>query len=323
MGVEMLGKILETRKMSLTFFICFVVTALLVGANQLLISKGKQARNLKDYNELIVNGTEQEGELVSVTLSELPYLVATYEDQGVEDKYYILVDQHDMMYVALLSDQTYKEVEKQRKEKSTYTLTGQIYNTPQELKDIIIDMYRETGKDQVNTVNFDNYFGTTYLNTNKQKYSTVISVISVVIFILGLLTVIAGGMLVFSVVRTRMTLGKISSDTLNSELEMTELSKFQKAKIYITPHYLVSVYLGLRVVKLEEILWAYISHSNNHIKMARLTIHLKGGKRIETMKCKMWMEDILREAMEELLKKKPELLVGYSYENLTAYNDMK
>ncbi|MCR5738076.1 MAG: hypothetical protein K6G64_10580 [Eubacterium sp.] len=319
----MLGSILETRKMILTFLICFVITALMIGANQLLISKGKKAKNLKNYNELIVNGTEKEGELVSVTLSEPPYLVATYEDQSIKDKYYILIDQKDMMYVALLSDQTYKEVEKQRKEKSTYTLTGQIYNTPEELKDIIIDMYQEDGEDQVNTVTFDNYFGTTYLDTNKQKYSTITSILSVAIFILGLMTVIAGGMLVFSVVRTRITLGKISSDSLNAELEMTDLSKFKKAKIYITPHYLLSVYLGLRAVKLEDILWVYISHSNNQIKMARLTIHLKGGKRVETMKCKIWMEDILRDAIQELLKKKPELLVGYSYENLTAYNDMK
>lgn len=320
----MLKKILRTKKWVSGFLLCLVLTLLIAGICGYLSKQGKNPlEGAKDYNELIIEETDKAGMYVSVTLSEMPYLIA--EDRQSNDKYYILVDQNQLMYIAMMSDKTYNEIEEANKKNPddfSYTLTGRTYKTTKELKDLIIEMYEEEGYSSINATTFSNYFGSTYLNTEKHKNSGIISVLELVETILVIFTIALFVGSILSIVGIRMALSKVSPDILESELSVTEISKYAKAKIYITPHYLLSTELGLYVVELDKIGWVYITHIRNN-RMVRLTIHQKDGRIIQTANCSMRMKDILQNAILELIQKNPNLLVGYSYDNREAYNQMK
>lgn len=65
------------------------------------------------------------------------------------------------MYVAKLTDETYKKIKtayEKDKTNFSYTLTGYIYNTPSDLKKLIIDEFNKNTSNKITKDNYSNYF---------------------------------------------------------------------------------------------------------------------------------------------------------------------
>ena len=69
--------------------------------------------NTKDYNltlhDIISNANNEEGQIISLTVTQKPYVFAEYDTNEKSDKYYFLSDD-DYLYIGYLDYDTYKKL---------------------------------------------------------------------------------------------------------------------------------------------------------------------------------------------------------------------
>lgn len=279
-----------------------------------------------DYNEVISNGTDKKNVYVSVEFNDIPYLIAEQKVNYSYIKYYILYDKNDYMYVSKLSDSTYNKIkEKYDKFESdfSYSLTGYIYETPNDLKKIIINSFNKSSDIKLTNDNYANYFGSTYLDDSYTKYtaqlaiSLIIIIVSIVIAIIVLIN-----WFIFKI-NTKKTLSKIDKELIESELLKDSTKEYKKAKIFITDKYLISTHKGLHVFDYNDSMWIYVANGDFKFISADkvyLNILTKNKKRYKSKSLDNHKKQIFDEIIEEIGNKNSNILLGYTYENMEKYN---
>ncbi len=319
-------KLTEKRNYIIALIIAIVcVVGFGVANTKMNYKKDNSAEGAKDYNELIINGTESEGEYVYVTCAKEPYLVAEYEGgTRKKDSYYVVVDPNDMMFVVKMSESKAIEVKKYLEEKdgNTYVLTGCIYKNDPDLEGIIIDSFKEAGMSQVSSATFDNYFGSTYLDASSSKYGKIGAAVSVIFFISIISTIVLAFFLIRIIVTTKKNLPADLKEELGMELNSETVSVFKHAKIYITERFFIMSRFGVYAARIQDIAWIYIIKGQiGGVKTSKLCVKLKDGREIVTEQTKD--NEMVFKALTVLVEKNPNILVGYSYENMEAYNNIK
>lgn len=294
-------------------------------------AKEKTEAIAENYDDLISEGRDNEKEYVEVTIADVPYHVATKEVDTAKYKYYIVFDVNDLMYVVRLTDSTYYRLEdmyESNPEEFSYKLVGYIYDTPNELEEIIIDVYNEVmGEDVITEENFEMYFGKTYLDETKTPV-TVSSAATVIFIVIGVLSGTFAFVFILVYIinssRRKKVLKNYPEEDLESELDKSSTIAYEKQKVYLTDKYLISAINGLSVIEYNDIAWMYNEkRSYNGIPTGvTLLAYQTNGKRVQL--ASTWKnEEILKEIMTKIYEKNPNILVGFTPENRKQFKEIK
>lgn len=316
MNEKELKKIFKINsKYLLTVVILFVVSIVMFAMSTPI----EEEESPKDYNDLIVDKQDQEGSYATVTIDSVPILFATNDYEN----YYIVMDTNNYMYLSRLTDDTYKKLEKEYSTNKSinYTLTGYLYNAPEELQKLAMDIYNEEmGEEIITKYNYHTYFGSTYLDeTNNPNVNDTFLAIG---FILIIVSIIIFIVYLVNVIKTKKTYKKYSKEELTTILQESTTIAYPKAKIYLTSKYIISTSSGITVTKYEDLVWMYIQRRTyNFVNIGTHLLGHTNNKKIVSLAVTYRNNYLLEEIISEIEKHNQNILIGYTKENSKAYRE--
>lgn len=317
----------NNKKKLIIALVAFLIAVILFVLSDFFI-KDEKVQEPTDYNSLIAVGKDVENLYVKVTIADIPYLVATEENGNYKRSYYIVFDENDYMYITRLTDETYdmlKEEYEKDEDNFKYELKGYIFNIEDELKQIAMEAYNEGREEAVVTEeNFALYFGNTYLdeiNTPVDSKSTIIMVIEVIATVLAIVFFIS---YLIVETNTKKELNKYGKKQIEEEIESPETISFEKAKIYLTKTYMISVYNGLKVIPYTDIVWMYNEkRRQNGITVGIYLIVATKEKKKYPMGYVYSDENNLQEIMMKVQERNPEIMLGFTNENIDKFKQIE
>lgn len=264
---------------------------------------------------------------------------STDEDNITED-YYIAFDSEGYPYIVRLTvneflkleqinDYTYGEIEEKP---HSVVISGITKKIPDELKEIVITGYNELYQEEiVSEENFENYFGSIYLDTGKGPYDLYEGICCMIICLsIGFIIILFINYMTKSYT-TKKTIKKLKkTNELNNvydEMDATDSLNFNKINTVLTRNYLVDFVEGFDVLKYEQIKWIYIyKHSINFAEVERaIVIKTKEFKqhKIAKIKPSKNKNDEQEKIFNELVKRCPNALVGFTKENKKEFKEYK
>ena len=336
----MLKKILKYNKLDIIFLIiCILALISCVVIIRYYISKKTEDLLYKaeNYETVIANNKESGGKFVYVRIVDIPYLVATETIDGLINEYYVVYDENNYMYITQLKKTTYKLIcdeHDKNPNNFSYLIMGRLANIPYDLEEIIIDEFNEYYKDiNLNRFNYNRYFGTTYLNENVlTPYGVIIAFSYIGCFIAGVGAVMYLILIIKGCINIKKSFKYVDKEEIKNELSQTDIVEYSKEKIILLDKYFVSMDVGMIANKYLDIAWVYISHNSKtrwgttyySIKnKSNMIVYLNDGRKYTTATVKTNEKEIYVEIIEELLKKNPNIMVGFTFENLNNYNKIK
>ncbi len=316
MNEKELKKIFKTNsKYLLTVVILFVVSIVMFAMSTPI----EEEESPKDYNDLIVDKQDQEGSYATVTIDSVPILFATNDYEN----YYIVMDTNNYMYLSRLTDDTYNKLEKEYSTNKSinYTLTGYLYNAPEELQKLAMDIYNEEmGEEIITKYNYHTYFGSTYLDeTNNPNANDTLLAIG---FILIIVSIIIFIVYLVNVIKTKKTYKKYSKEELTTILQESTTIAYPKAKIYLTSKYIISTSSGITVTKYEDLVWMYIQRRTyNFINIGTNLLGRTNNNKVVNLAVTYRNNYLLEEIISEIEKHNKNILIGYTKENSKAYRE--
>lgn len=320
-------KLKEGLKSIKALIICSVVCLLLtvvIGVWMFTIKTGNYES--VTMNSAILSGNTEDT-YASINANVTPYVFAEYDD--TTDKYYLVMDENNLMYIVFLSVGDYYELDKDDIEQNPIMITGTTKKIPNDVKTLAIDAYNElTGEKILNTTNFEDYLGAIYLDTTSQP--TDIELQIYLITITGVLTIV---FLAIALVNKRKTNKRINSFTSNEwklieeELEKEETIHYKKLNLYLTENYIVSLANGIEIFSYNDILWMYpfvlkqygittsksiIIRTKDKMKYKIATINNFSKK----------SKDDYSEIMNFIYNKNQKIAIGFSKENKQQMKDL-
>ena len=279
----------------------------------------EKLKNTKDLHETILMEDNIEKSSY-VTINYYPYGFADYEDDE-NNAYYIVADEK-YFYIAYMNK---KEVEKLTKEElqKGVKLEGSTANVPYDVKKLAVDAYNEWYSDvedfkPIYTAQFDDMFGSIYLDTTKTKYAltTEYNGIYIVSLLIGICLTIYGAYITISY---RRRLSKLTTDEIIMlDNEMNNNGKFfNKADLFLTDKYLIDFH-KFNYFDYKDIKWVYthIQRTNGVKSNESLVISLKDGTThfIASTSGSKKMKPIYEEIYEMISTKNPDVRIGYTDE---------
>lgn len=325
----MLNKFIKLNNKKLIIIIFFIVLSIISLCGYRMFDKKSRISDTKplDYNELIAAGADVGNMYVSVDIVNIPYQIAEQKVNHMYIKYYILYDKEGYMYVAKLSDKTYKKINDEyqdNKDNFSYTLVGYIYKTPNDLKEIIIDVFNENNtNNKISKDDFADYFGSTYLDDSYTKYTAqaaicgIITIVGIIIFIIILISWIICN------INIKKTLSSVGREQLESELSNNNLKEYKKAKIYLTDKFLIFTHKGLQVCNYTDIGWIYLGNSCSKISSVNkihMNVFMNDKKKYKSKKLDYDKQYMFEEIISEIANKNSNVMIGYTYDNMNKYN---
>lgn len=316
MNEKELKKIFKANsKYLLTVVILFVVSIVMFAMS----TPVEEEESPKDYNDLIVDKQDQEGSYATVTIDSVPILFATNDYEN----YYIVMDTNNYMYLSRLTDDTYNKLEKEYSTNKSinYTLTGYLYNAPEELQKLAMDIYNEEmGEEIITKYNYHTYFGSTYLDeTNNPNANDTLLAIG---FILIIVSIIIFIVYLVNVIKTKKTYKKYSKEELTTILQESTTIAYPKAKIYLTSKYIISTSSGITVTKYEDLVWMYIQRRTyNFINIGTNLLGRTNNNKVVNLAVTYRNNYLLEEIISEIEKHNKNILIGYTKENSKAYRE--
>lgn len=310
-----------SKKYLISFIITLFLSVVLFYMANILTTKEKPIPT--DYHYLIGNNKEEEGDYVKVTTDSIPYLFAS---SGDEYNYYIIFDKNNYMYIARLTDETYKLLENKYdvQEEISYEIKGYIYNTKEDLKELAIDAYNESTKtNTINKDNFSSYFGNTYVDetiTPSTTMETILISLGILFLISNIIIVIYA---IIVLINNKKTIKKYGKETLEYELAKSTTKAYKKADIYLTDKYIISTLYGLKVYSYEDFIWIYNQkRSYNFISIGIYLLGLTNKKRTHQLAYRYRDEQELINIMNEISNKSDKIMTGYTKENIQKFKEI-
>ncbi len=336
----MLKKILKYNKSSIIIFIiCIFLVIVSVITTHYYKSRKSEGllEKAENYATVITNNEEEPGKFVYIKIVDVPYLIAVETIDSATNEYYVVYDENNYMYIVQLKKTTYQTIcdeHEKHPDNFSYLVLGRLANVSNELENIIIDEFNESYDNiNLNRFNYNKYFGTTYLNENTlTPYAVIIVIAELCCIVAGIIALLYFIVIIRGYINIKNSLKHIDKEDFKNELLQPEINEYSKTKILLLDRYFVSMDIGMIANEYSDIAWVYISHNtktkwgNSYYKItnkSNIIIHLKNGKKYTTASIKMKEDEIYSEIIEKMSKKNPNILIGYSYENLNNYKTIK
>ncbi len=247
-----------------------------------------------------------------------PYKFAVYEDTS--DAYYFVMDDK-YMYVVYMTVADYYKLNKKNIETNPIKIEGVTEKTPDDIKKLAIDAYNdamENEEDKLTLNDFDNYFGSIYLDMTPTNDSiggfeylmgTIFGVLGLTMFI------------IFFVIKIRFKNGikKLdSNEIMKIDMEMNSPDSFyyEKAHLYLTKNYIINFAGTFNVINYKDIIWIYpfITRTNGIKTSQSIMVVTKDGKRknVADIDCfTKGKKEIFDEIFNTIASKNDKIIIGY------------
>ncbi len=219
--------------------------------------------NSKVVQDLI--NIKNEGYQSKVEVASLPYLFAKSEDSSM--KLYFVKDSLNHIFIVYLNDETYQTlIDAQDIDTNPIILYGSSVKILNNVKKLAITGINTIlNKEKINNDNFENYFGSFFLDTVNnvsKKYQETIpnSSIYIILILVGLAGFGSVGVYIFNKRKSDKLIDSLSEkdvSLISSDIDKKTCIKFDKNKIYLTSNYIVDFKDKLNVIKYSDVLWVY------------------------------------------------------------------
>lgn len=309
-------------------YVGIVISILLIAVSFVfLYLEGKATEELNkemvDLNTVIVESESKIDKKSYISASSIPYKFAGYDD--TTDSYYIVFDEK-YMYITYMTEGQFDDLNKEDIYENPIRIEGITKKTPDDVKEIAIEAYNdnmENEEDKLTIEDFENYFGSVYLDMTVSTSS--IADIYILIFVL-LLFIGITCLLVSTVqlVRFNLSIKKLDGnqiDELDNEMNKDNAFYYEKAHLYLTDNYIINFGGTFRVIKYNDILWMYpFEQRVNGIKTAQsIKVLVNNGKTYTIASIELITKkkkEVFNEIYNTIFNKNNKMLVGYTNENI-------
>ena len=167
---DYIKKIYKNKLKLVIIGIIFIAFTIMLGIMRENAVEKKLSESMDMHNTILSSENEEKSSYV--TINYYPYVFAYYTDEG-SNAYYIVADEK-YYYIAYMKQ---KEAENLTEEELTkgYKLEGVTKTIPNDIKKLGVEAFNEWYEDvedfqSISIADFDNYFGSIYLDTTKTKY---------------------------------------------------------------------------------------------------------------------------------------------------------
>lgn len=272
------------------------------------------------------------GEYVECPIYGITDYFADYTvDGSVTDRYYLASDGY-YIYILNLSLTQYNDIVS-KMEDETYSEDIVIYGMSEsiqdELKTIAIDTYNEMYEtDELTEENFYDYFIGYTINCKEHPNSSA----DTLYFVGGTCVVLVAVFGIIQLVlylKTKRNIKKYGEKYDLGELiiQLTDptVMEFPKTKTMFTRDYIVNYSDSLVIIKYDEIVWIYpFDYRVNGIKSStKIVVVTKDKTRYMICEAPAAGKENVRqynECMKEIINRKPNVLIGYTKDNIEAMN---
>ena len=310
-----------TKKIFIWIFIIFASFGLFILGDYL----NEKDKNKSENLETIIMSKDENKESLHtfVEVKKNPYKFAVSND--TTDAYYILTD-GNYLYVAYMSESDYNKVNDENDYDGTIKIEGITGIPSSDVKKLAIDTYNELFEAELTTADYDIYFGDVYIDMTKEYSSStnILIVIGFIALLVGIICWIINIAKKISYSKNIKKLSRVELKHINDELNDPKSFYYNYAKVYLTENYIVSISLPFCVIKYADILWMYKHvQRTNGIKTNEAIILKDMFNKSYSVASMSLSTKAKTEQFEEIMntisQKNPNILVGYTKENINEY----
>lgn len=310
-----------TKKIVIWLFIIFASIGLFILGDYLNEKEKSKAQNLET---IIMSKDESKESLHTyIEVKKNPYKFAVSND--TTDAYYLLTD-GNYLYIAYMSIDDYNKVNDENDYDGKIKIEGITGIPSSDVKNLAIETYNELFEAELTTADYESYFGDVYIDMTKEYSSSsdVINVIGFITLIVGIICLIINIAKKISYSKNIKKLSRVELKHINDELNDPKSFYYNYAKVYLTENYIVSISLPFCVIKYADILWMYKHvQRTNGIKTNEAIILKDMFNKSYSVASMSLSTKAKTEQFEEIMntisQKNPNILVGYTKENINEY----
>ena len=279
-------------------------------------------KNIKPLNEIILETDEdKENKIATINVNYVPYQFAVQD--GNENSYYIVNDER-YMYIAYLPDYKFNELNREDIKENPIEIKGRTRLISQEIKELAIQAFNEAVEEEkrITIADFDDYFGTVYLESTATYEDNVAEIQGMFFFIFTI-----GGLIGLAItIRQRVKFGnslknmdEYEIEKIDNEMNDKEAFYYEKTHLYLTNNYIVNFQGTFKILEYKDVIWMYAKvYRINGIKSGQsITVVDKKGKGYEIAQLDIVTKakkEIYDEIWNTIISKNKNIILGYTKE---------
>lgn len=291
----------------------------------------KTSENAKSFSELLLSDEEKENQIAKLDVTHVPYQFAVQD--GNDNSYYIVMDE-DYMYVAYMPTSTFNSLNREDISENPGKIEGMTKLATREIKELAVEAYNDAIEDEnykITVADYDNYFGSVYLDASEDALSDVGSLQMtgcMICLIIGLASLLTG---IIKKVHFNISVKKMDEDLiekLDNEMNDADAFYYEKTHLYLTKNYIINFQGRFKVIEYRDAIWMYaMNYRTNGIKTSQsINIMDVKGKvtSIATINIvTKGKKEIYDEIWNTIASKNTNILLGYTKENAETAKTMK
>lgn len=325
MDVQQIKKMTKPDKKKLFGGLLLMLLAILLCFVGVAVSDNNT--EAQSYYDLAINEDDQAGDVAYIDMVS-GYQFATETDTyGNEYEYFYAFDDNEGLYIIRIDENIFNEINavfEENPDDFTYRLTGRLQMVDDELKQLAAETLQEVFELDyyVEADEYDDYFLSTYLdvagyNSDGDTSVVVFGILAIIIFCFGIVFFI-------SYLKQLKKCKKATENPYYNDM-LRQLNEhayiYDNNNIIMTDNYLINTNGVLHGINYNDIILAYIHPvSVNKKLMFELVACSSSGK--DNFGLFSNKED-LTEVIELIKEYNPEIMDGYTKENIEKYNDLK
>lgn len=314
-------------------YVGIVISILIIAVSFIfLYLEGKATEELNsemiDLNSIIVGSESKVDKKSYINAESIPYKFAGYDD--TTDSYYIVFDEK-YMYITYMTEEQFEDLNNEDIYENPIRIEGITKTTTNDVKEIAIEAYNdnmENEEDKLTIDDFENYFGSIYLDmtVSTSSVSDIYLLIFVLLLFIGVIYLLVA---IIQLIKFNSGIKKTDEtqiDELDNEMNKDSAFYYEKAHLYLTDNYIINFGGTFRVIKYQDILWMYpFEQRVNGIKTAQsIRVLVNNGKTYTIASIELITKkkkEVFNEIFNTILSKNNQMLVGYTNENIKLMKD--
>lgn len=289
----------------------------------------KLNEEITDLNSIIISSQDKTDKKAYINLNVIPYKFAISDE--TQNSFYIVSDEQ-YLYIAYMGPDDFEKLNNEDIKNNPVRIEGITETTSEEIKKLAIDAYN-AGLDEEEKITldeFNNYFGSVYLNMTVEGNSTssILTGLFILFFLFGIIGLIVS---IYQYISFKRGINKMDLDTieeLDNQMNDEQAFYYEKVHLYLTEKYLINFDSRFIVIDYKDIVWMYpYEQRTNGIKTTQaIKVMTEKGKTYTiasisvTSKAK---KEIYNEIWNTIASKNKSMLLGYTKENIQEMKDRK
>ena len=312
------NNLLENSKNTYLIIIFTIIALSFFALGEILVrTNHKKCQNFDEDKNTVAN-------FVCMEITKPPVMFEVTPNGGKKQLFY-LVENDENQYLVKLPLYLYNDIMKEyeaNQENFKYKIEGTTYKIYDSLKISSTKVYNnEHNQTIINIVNYSDYFGGTYIDSDKSPNFDIKLVFNLLgAFFLAIDIILICGS-IFASKNIKLAINKYGKENLERELNDSRTISYTKEGIYLTNKYVISNAFGLKVIPYEDIYWMYIlKRKTKGITIGKDLIACTKNKKTFSIATTNKV-DILLEIINKICEKNNLILVDYTNENLKKYKE--